>query len=276
MEQQAKQLPAIFEGELHQFALPSGRVVTTREPNGDDEEILSKKSLTASGDNILIYMASIIVEDSIDGKNPTKDKIAAWKTRDKYYFLLMQRILTYGHDLIFKYAFQNDDTNTMVEIQEDLRIFTLPDYIWKEQKADPNNEDQMMEVVVDVKRHASACKSYIDENASMVEFEIDGLKFRFKHLDTNLESVALASTEEVTKNSKLRDRHLEVLENNLWRPVTYFKQFSSKQVAQMRKKVLELDAEFSPQFIIASTNGNYKDIIDVFTVPTFYYPEEMM
>lgn len=259
-----EEAPVIFLGGNTDIILPSGNKVTIREPNGEDEEMMSRMSDSKDGSNFINYLASIIEKDYALDAKPLPSQIMEWPMADKYYLLFAQRVIHSGSNLNFTHLCQNGDcANEHPEgfpIEQDLNEFDgelgNPDY-----KPGPNQ-----------------IKPYPGGGARQIQFTLaSGRKLRFKILNSILENKQLAITEAgVTRNLPVSLRELEEEVQGKWVLVTQFRSFSRPEMAAIRKKVLESESTFEPVIHINCPYCKTHNIIHVMGIPAFYYLEEMI
>src|SRR5882757_6071304 len=111
-----------FTGDEHEITLPSGKMVTIRESNGEDDGILSKIKSAQDGSNIYNYLANIILKDHDTQDKPLAADLMEWLSNDKYYLLFKQRIINLGPTFTFLHTCENKDCKKKSEYEEDLSI----------------------------------------------------------------------------------------------------------------------------------------------------------
>lgn len=258
----------LFTGATHEIFLPSGRLVTIRETNGNDDEILSKLS-DASGDGVINFLANIVLKDSYLGDKPQVSHILDWHASDKYYLLFKQRLINRGSELEFKHECQNPkcpsnqphfDSAKVTTYQQDLNLFD----------GDLKNPE--------FKPHENQPHVYPHGKNKEVEFVISSQKkFKISILTSILEKVQLEQpVETITKNTVLTARNLQVWSNQQWVPIKYFGPFSSKELSEVRKQVMLIDPLFDP---VVSFNCQYcgqSYRVPLLGIPVFFWPEDLM
>lgn len=248
----------IFMGKETNITLPTGRVITIRETNGDDDELLSKVGDAQTGDNVYNFLASIITMDKSTGKKPLVEDIMGWPINDKYYVLFKQRIINQGPQLKFPHECSKTSCNHIAEYEEDL------DLLDKDLSA-PNTGGEL------------GAKRYPNGNKLSIEFELtSGKKLKYKILTGILEKKQLdIAPDEVTKNTRLSIRELEIKgEGGEWKLVTHFGQFSSKEMNEIRNHVNYNDPAFDPITTFSCPKCSQKYVLPILSLPSFYFPEE--
>jgi hypothetical protein len=245
----------VFLGEETTFTLPSGNEIKARETNGDDDETLSNASAAGEGANIINFLASVVTHDKSLGRKPTVEDIVDWPLGDKYYAIYKIRIHNHGSELVFK---EKSSKGVEVDFTQDLKEF---DFF----TPDPTNPSK--------KPSGQEAKPYPKGMQREVEFSTSrGNLFKFKILNSVLESKQLASTADITKNTPLTLRELKRLNNGQWELVTYFGIFPSKEMSEIRSAVEKLDPVFDPTVFITFPDGEQR-AISLLAIPTFYFPE---
>lgn len=237
--------------------LSSGRIVTIRETNGEDDAILSKiGAATNNGENIYNFLANIMVDEP---RILAKD-IMDWPVNDRYGLLFKQRIINLGTDFSFKHTDPTDLKKREVEYTEDLSSIDGD-------MADPN-----------FTRGPNTIFKYPKGNALEVEYTSSSKrKFRYKILTGVLELAALDTPQaDTNKNSMLTNRHIEIFKGSKWERLYNFREIPSKEMAEIRADVTRNDSIFSPMVSFTNPYTNNPFSIDLFAFPTFYFPEGTM
>ena len=256
-----QQILPLFKGATTEITLPSSRVVKIRETNGEDDEILSSWNDAADGSNIDNFLSAIIINDSVLGGKPTPEDISKWPINDKYALLFKQRVFIYGHELKFKAKCTEEKCGQ--------------EYIYTEDLSKWDND-----LSKDSKKPISsiALRKYPMGLSPQVEFTIaSGKKLRYSIVTGELEKKAL-ELKDMTKNSPLIIRGLEIENKGEWIPVTHFAGFSSKEMLEIRSNVKENDLQFDPMVNWNCNNPLCKKeySVPLFQIGTFFYPEEMI
>ncbi len=249
-----------YSGKTKIITLPSGLKVEIREANGADEELLSNNSAALNGMNLVNYIASVC-KKTIEGpdKNFLIEEVLSFKVLDLYYATLQSRMLNFGNLLEFKDICQNAQCAKELEITHDLEEFcgNLEDPNYK-----PKNE--------------YAIKKYPTSDTHSV-FTWMGSEFRFKHLTREMEMKTLnIPATESNKNTPLIARELEAKKDSEWVKLTFFSMFSAKQMAELRRKVAELDPLFAPYIEVICPHCRTHQLFNLFNIRDFYYPGESL
>lgn len=247
-----------FAGDEHEILLPSGKIVTIRETNGEDDGILSKIKNAKDNTHIYNFLANIIIKD-----HDTNDKVMAsdimdWLINDKYYLLFKQRIINLGSEFKMRHVCENetckkqsDYTENLLEIDGDLGS--------KDYKPGPNQ-----------------IAPYEFGKAREVEFTSSRKnKFKFDCLTGNLEKKDLdIPNGDKDVNNGLIARNVQVFENGTWIRLFNWGKFPSKEMVELRTFVYQKDKPFEPlvSFICDKCNTPYQ--VSLFYIPAFFFPEE--
>lgn len=217
--------------------LPSGREVTIRETNGDDDATLSQIGTALTGENVHIFLANIIVKPS----GILAENISKWPINDKYALLYKQRILNHGTEFNFTHI-DPDDDGKPEDYTEDLGGITIPDYPYGEQ--------------------------------SIIEFVTPtGHKFRYHIMNGEMEDAFMKiPQQEINRNHQLTSRKMEWLNEGKWELLTSFRFFSSKEMAYIRSHVEKNDTAFNPMVSFKSKKGKSFSV-PLMMMPTFYFPD---
>lgn len=244
------------QGKTLKVTLPTGRVVTIRETNGDDDATLSNLGNASTGENVYNFLANIMV----DTPKVLAKEIKDWPINDKYVLLFKQRIFNQGHEFKFKHTDPDDRKEEEKEYTEDL-IGVDGDLGDPEFKPTPN------QVFL-----------YPKGNATHIEFSIpSGDKFRFRVLTGIMEEIALLTPQaDVNNNSQLLIRELEYLNGANWERLFNFRNFSSKNMVFIRAAIRTLDRTFDPYVNFKNPNTGNPFSIPLMKMPTFYFPEGTM
>lgn len=256
----------IYQGTSQDIMLPDGRIVTVRETDGDDDDLLSRLGDVLTGENIFHLLASITLNDQLLGRRPTIEDIKAWPSNNKLYLVFKQRLMNHGNVLKFHHTCQADSCSDYInsvarEYNDDLEQFD----------GDLANEEWES-------KNLFAIRKYKKGATESVEFKTaSGKELRFKILTSILEKKGLETNEDNTsRNTKLVVRELEIKVKEKWLRVHKFNIFSSKEASEVRAKVIEYDNPFEPVIKFKCVNCKQPYQLPLFSIPTFYFPEDMI
>ena len=246
-------------GKTSKFKTPSGFEITIREQTGEDDEVISKMKNNNDGSAINKFVASIIVECSLyPGKKLTANEILKWKVRDKYYTLFKSRMFSLGEELIYKHKCSNINCNKESDYEEDLkpydRDFSLPE---QESKTDFKYQ------VIPYKNGELTAEFRLSSGKEIKYKYLSGLSEK-KLLDFN--------KEEISKNTELVVREIELLIGDKWQLIENFKVFSAREMSEIRKHIKENDLPFEAISECQCPFCSTIDQISLMAQPDFFFP----
>jgi hypothetical protein len=261
----------IYKGHEHEILLPSGRKVTIRENNGDDEELLSKVANAKGNLNMRIYLSSIIVQDSEtkpDKLTPV-EHMGNMKCRDAYYLMYKQRLINLGPQLTFEKTCAlttcKHKTEYDMEVDEFDRDLTLNNEEFKAKMKETNSpySDYIVE-------------NYPSGNDSIIEKVLSsGKKIRFKILTLKLEYWRLEQPfENQSNNTIIYERELEYWDENKWVIAKNLKMFSSRDLKEIRGLIDAYDSRFQPLVEYECEKCKSPGVDNLFQMNDFFYPVE--
>jgi hypothetical protein len=260
---------SIYKGQEHIIHQPSGRVVTIRETNGNDDETLSKLGDVNSGDNQFNFIADITLDDSSINGKPTIEDIMNWPTNDRYYLLFKQRIINHGVEVKFNHECPNPDCKDpmtgdrsasdyiqdLSEFDSDLKNYKAP------KKADPKQK----------------IAPYPSKEAIVEMSTSSHKKLRYKILTGVLEKRALDMPQsDHSQNTRLLLRELETFIEGQWIRLTTFHAIPSKEMGEIRGNIERLDPIFDPAVKCTCPKCKLRFDVGLFTIPSFYFPAPKM
>lgn len=247
--------------------LPSCKMVTYRETNGDDDGMVSRIADIANGDNFTNFISSIVIKDEqfLNGK-PSPQDVKQWKTNDRFSLLLKQRIFNRGAELEFEHICSNPKCERPNEQTRNLSDF---DTNFEEViKMNRDEQDQFF------KANPDKLPPYPMQQATSFEFNVEGLgRLQMDILTTQLEQDYEKKVgESRNSNSMLLMRNLRMLKREEWIPITFFTNISSRVMDIIRAHVHKFDRQWNPSFPIECPNCQQVDLLNPFLIPAFYFP----
>lgn len=244
-------------GKTLKVMVPSGKVWEIRETNGEDDGILSTMGTAQTGENICIFLANIIV-------GPVKvmaDDVKKWFFNDIFYLIFKQRIFNQGSEFKFRHQDLNDKPQKReAEYAEDLNLVdgNLADPTFKpgphQVTLYPHRDEPLIEITTSSKR-----------------------KFRYKILTWELYDKSTSNPlAGKNRNSVLIDRELEAFEGNAWLSMKTFHTLSSKEMTELRVDVSKNDKLFDPVITFETQFSRTSISLPMLSIPTFFFPEEVM
>lgn len=215
-------------GNVKELVVPSGFKVVLREQNGEDDSILSNALGVKEGTATDSFISGIVVAtDYTDNGKLSSDVAATMKLCDKYFIMIASRIFSLGQTFNFTYPWEGKDgIEEEVEYEEDLGL-----YIWDYSKPFPKEGDPDF-YKYRIKPHTHGKDSTREITLS------SGKKVRYHFIDSIGENYQMNQSEDNTSiNSELLARRIELNVNNRWVEVENFKNFSSKDMSEIRYDV---------------------------------------
>ena len=253
----------VFETRTLEFVTPSGHLVSIREQNGADDDILSNPVEASNLMNLSRFISSIVVEaDFNETGKLTVEQAHSLPVLDRYAILFNSRIFSLGEILDFDYDWKENGGKASYE--QDLREF-LFDY----SKA-PTEEELM------AKPHAIP---FYPGEKQVTDFEIttrSGKQLLFDLLTARGEAwAANLPLEKQTRNVGLMARNLRLKVGDKYEAVSNFQMFSVKDMIDIRAAVNTYDPVFMGNTEIENPATKEKVEISVVAMGNFFYPGEI-
>lgn len=259
----------VYEGKSKDITLASGLVLTIREKNGDDDDILSDSSSKdiphrVMIDNLNKFVSSIVIKNHATG-NPyiTLDEVKALKATDKLQVLLESRIHSDGPELKFLHKCSNEDCKSHDNKLEYDCIEDLAKYL-------PSSEEPFE---FKIQKHPHGQKPGMELTLS------SGKKVRFQFLTAGSEYKGLEMAEDSSirrgKNLDLLLRDLEVFDGSSWNLVGSFAIFSSSEMREIRNAVKTNDPQWPMVSEFKCPSCKNTEYIPLILIPDFYFPSEV-
>ena len=257
-----------FYGKVEKFKSPSGYYFTIREQNGDDEDIISRMKDAKDGSSVNKFIAAIVVDnDYTDNSRLTESQVESLKLNDKYYILLKSRILSLGTDLSYTHKCGNQHCEKENDYEECLTNFDqnleLTDY----------NTESIDDPYKDIR-----VKPYKHGKEEFREFTLySGKRVRYKYLDGKGEKrIINLNKDNITINQPLLSRDLSLLRedggSDQWVKIQRFDVFTSREMKEIRKDVMENDKQFTIDSEVICPHCNNKEVISLILLPDFFFP----
>jgi len=254
--------------------LPSGLVVSIRETNGEDDEILSNYARLTDGSAGNEYTARII-HSGPNGKKMTIEEVESLKIRDRQFIMFVSRIISLGE--IFEFRLECPSPKC-TKLREQGLTKDIP---WEEDLikyfVDMGNKDNPVNKLA---KSSSVITPYINGNTKLVEISLDEHKFRFKAY-TGKSEVRESQEDQSTYENKLNlntilyMREMEYLKDGNWVTPSTFQAFPSRIMARLRNEVLKLDDLWKPITTVkCPTCGTVHQQV-LLQIKDFLFPEEI-
>lgn len=250
--------PTALLGNTLSFTTPSKFQVQIRETNGEDDETISKLKNAMDGTSIDKLLAGIILDNSKTKSRLSPEEIMKWRNNDRYYTIFKSRLFSLGSEIT--YSHKCTGCGKTKDWDEDLtqydRDFSKPD------KESDNKFKYQVQPYPDDKLEA--------------EFSISsGKKFKYMYSNGEVEKSLLdIDKNEISMNTKLTVRKLSWWNEDKWMPLSSFRNFSSKEMTEIRKEVGK-DDNFEAVSECKCPSCGVTDKISLMLQPGFFFPGEI-
>lgn len=243
------------------FTTPFGVIVTIREQNGADDDVLSNAADATNLVNLNKFLSGIIL--SYDGKALTPEDILEVPLLDKYCILFNSRIHSLGADLDFTYNWGPPIGE--VAYKEDLFNFIF-DY----------SEAPTPEILLS-KPNAIPFYPLLRQKKDLEYISpFSERKFLYDIITGKGEQYLLnLPLHEQTKNKELVARNLRwVSESGMITPVVDFSSFTPKELSDLRRHINAMDPVFGGQMDVPNPM-NPQDVrkVPILSTPGFFFLE---
>lgn len=256
-----------------EFKIPSGKIITIREMNGEDEIALSTQKIIETGNHLNIFLSRIIRKTSEELKdaegNPKKyyspEDIALWPLADKYYIALKARILSLGKDMVFKYKFQGEKTHDPEghEYTEDLSRFlgNIDGY-------EHLTEDELKDYPAD------AFRPYPKGEQMVFTKQLhSGKTVEWSLLTSYGEKSLLQKLEgTLSMNDGILSRQLKVEKEGHFQLIENLREFSARELAELRAEFKKYDLNSTMPVEVTSPVSEKVVIIPAIGFQEFFFP----
>lgn len=249
-------------GKITSFTVPTGDIITIREQNGDDDDIISNSITANDGSSFNHFVTGIVVNSKRYGGLMSYKQVEKMPLRDKYCIIIQSRIFSLGSSIEFKFNWGTDMLSDIHSYEEDLK-----DFIWDYSKAMPETDsDEYIEERIAPYR----------SNASYMELELSsGKVIRLDYLNGVGEKYILELEDrDRTVNTPLKARSMSMLQlDGTYIKVESFKLFSSRDMMEIRTLVSKEDKEVTVLSELHHPHELEKiDYISIMMVPDFFFP----
>lgn len=248
-------------GNQKTFTLPSGKVVTIREQNGADDDVLSNPMHAKDMMNISNFISGIVVNSDItpNGKL-SPEQVHRMPVLDKYCILINSRIFSLGETLEFSYKWGNGEE---FDYEQNLNELIF-DYA-----QDPTQD------MLDLKPNAIP---YYPMRGEVKDLEFStktGKKLMFDLLTSEGEAYVLGlPLDKQTKNQELVARNLRLQVGEKWEKVQNFAVFSVSEMREIRSFIKGVDPIYSGTVDIENPSTGQKTKVAVMGIDGFFYTRE--
>lgn len=250
------------------FIAPSGTSYTIREQNGEDEEILSNQADAKDLMNLTKFISAIVIDtDFNESGHLLVDDVLKLPLLDRYVILFKSRIFSLGNMLSFEYDWGN---NQKISYEQDLQDFLFNDY-----SKEPSKEE--LEEKVDAIPYYPYHDKDLIKSTDGNELKLtSGKILKWSYLNGNSEIFLMdLPANKRTRNSDLLARNLRLLVDGKFEKVTNFKDFSIKEMAEMRKAIVSQDPIFMGTTTIENPNTGASFQYPIMASPGFFFLTEV-
>jgi len=255
-------------GETQTLITPSGHQITIREQTGEDDDILSNAKWVEDGSSTNKFISSVVVQTDItENGKMTQDVARNLKLCDKYFIMIASRIFSIGQSLKFVYEWP-DKPPLEVDYEEDLGLY-IWDYGNKELPFPKEGHEEYFRFRIPPHPHGKDTHR---------ELKLDSKKtIRYKFMDGHSEKWEMDLTNDRQSiNASLLSRGIELqLTKDNWVKIQNFKQFTPREMMQIRKDVEDHD----PITLLITTleHPHTGEIVDYPVVASsdFFFPREV-
>lgn len=245
-------------GKKLEFVTPSGKTITIREQNGEDDDILSNPTTVANLRNISHFISAIVVD--VDGTGPiTVEEALDLPSNDRWAIILQSRIHSIDHLIEFTHDWGKEYGGVQT-YEEDLKnlLFNYsttptPEELEKKPDAIPYYPVNGRK---DLPIHTTSGKELLYDLATGLSDEyIMGLELKDR-----------------TKNKELISRNLRLKVGDKFEKVQNFRLFSVKDMTEIRREVLSNDPVFTGEISIENpTIPNMVAKVNIMGIDGFFF-----
>lgn len=257
-------------GRTSKTMTPSGRIFIVREQNGNDDDILSNPTTNSNLSNYDNFLVAILVAEVINEVEipVTLQSVENFLINDRTHLLMFSRIHTLGSEMKFTWNWGDLPINEgggKFHYAEDLKPY-LHNYTEEFPK---EGEEGYFKYKI-----PAYCEG------AYGKFEIltkSGKKLRFNLWNRQSEKLTLSLLpEQMTKNSELLARNLEIDMDNKWERVSNFSMFTKLDMIEIHAKVNEIDNS-TYMAISEITHPHTKEIVKypILASTDFFFPLEV-
>lgn len=267
---------------LLEISVPSGYSVVIREQNGDDEGIISNVSMNSDGTAINMFVMGIVVYSPKAASSLgllSLEEVLAMPIRDKYVILIKSRIYSLGDVLDFTFTWDADVTQGYTE--------TLSRFVWDynlpfpTKVSDPSYDSERVSPYhikpqPDGFIYLNSLGEILSDIPTNDPLESEPKILRMTLLNGYGEKKLLTMGEtRMNVNSKLIARNISQLIGGNYHVIESFRNFSSKEMALIRKVLVSIDKEFDGLVEITNPVTGETRNIPLLTIPSFFFPQEI-
>lgn len=255
-----------IHGNTEEFISPSGFSFVIREQNGDDDDTLSNAKGVIEGNSSAQFISDIVIKTNYTESGTLDvDDAMSLKLCDKYFLVIASRIFSIGQ--ILKFGYQWPDSAKPIEYEEDLIQF-----IWEYGNKEKPFPEEGSEEFFDFR-----IKPHPHGNKKTLELTLESQKvLRFEFMNSNGEFYQMNLKEEQTsKNAELKARNLSQKIDDKWVKVESFRNFTPREMMEIRNKVFENDPILELFSEVKNPNSGKTEYLPILGTPDFFFPREV-
>ena len=256
-------------GNTLKVPMPSGFILTIREQNGEDDDVLSKVTDNNNTESLHNFLAGIIIENSQleKGKYTTANDIKKWKLKDKYYLALKSRLHSLGPDITFDNPCKAKGCTHKTSYEEDLSKFDQ-DLSQPIKKRGDEGYDEGLITTYPNKQETHRIITLASKKV-----------IRYKYIDGIGENKVLeVSEDKLTKNIELRARSIELQKQagskEEWQKIENFKMFTAREMKEIRIDIKKNDGKFEMFSDLKCGKCNNVVTVPLIAFSNFFFPED--
>lgn len=261
-----EQAESLFYGEKKELLLPSRFSVTIREQNGNDDEILSNKSLAKDLSNLDMFISSLVLKTDLPfakaGKLSSTD-VGNMLLRDKYFIVFASRVHSIGPEVKFDFDWGKENGGVKSYVDN------IESYLWDYNEPFPEEGDENY--------NPYRIEPYGEEPYGTKEIVLtSSKKLRFHLLNGKSEKILLKEPmEKQSRLSEIKARNLEQETNGKWEKVDNFSFFTKKDMTELNFIINTMDAPFAGLTEIENPKNGEVIYYPIIKAENFLYPEEI-
>lgn len=259
------QVQAMY-GRTKKLTLPSGFLVTIREQNGHDDDIISNQALAKDLANINTFISTIVVETDLPFAIGGKLNLAGVKKltlRDKYFIIFSSRIHSIGNEIAFEYDW-GQDNGGKVKYTDDLNNF-----IWDYTKEMPTEESS--------EYYPYRLLPYSFNPYEPQELTLSsGKVIRYNCLNGDAEAYLMKLTvDKQTKSTELKARGIQQQVEGNWVNIENFLYFTKKDMTEIYREVNTKDEDWKGVTELENPISGEPIHFPIIATPDFFFPAEI-
>jgi len=251
------------------LTLPSGREITMKESNGEEDAALSRVGDVQQNLHFPRFLSLVVVADSFIGnRTPDFDYISTeWRPNDILAAILYWRIWTYGKEMNFKHTFSSDLNKLEISFLQDLTEY-LVDY--KKYHSLTEKEDKI-KFLASVP--SNAIPPYDIPQISEIELQIREnlrVKYTLSNWLAGKELVGRKAVEDINDNDMLLMHNISAsLDDKPYMPMNTFGILKSPEKKSILKSIRANDKNMDLTVEVTHPNTKAKEELPLIQMEDF-------